>query len=153
MPKSQQSPGSIPASSDTVEYEGRQMKQCRIHRNKKNHKNPPVNSAGTSSTLPQQQCRRGSNKGPAGPMQAGQEDKKRCPMDQISIKTPNPKWWLFLKINHAVKGLGGRCLRPPPLLGFVWGGKAILQDRNLVKYTCVFVGFLSGIFSPNRDDF
>ncbi len=26
------------------------------------------------------------------------------------------------------------CLRPPPLLGFVWGGKAILCVLNLVRY-------------------
>ncbi len=31
----------------------------------------------------------------------------------------------FLK-NLPVKGLGGRCLKPPSLLGFVWSGKAIL---------------------------
>jgi hypothetical protein len=35
--------GSIPASSDTVESEGRQMKQCRIqYIEKKIQKNPPV---------------------------------------------------------------------------------------------------------------
>ncbi len=44
-------------------------------------------------------------------------------MDQISIKTSNPKCRLFLKIDQ---GLGGRCLRTPPLLCVVWGGKAIL---------------------------
>ncbi len=42
--------------------------------------------------------------------------------DQITIKTPNPKCRLFL--NVPVKGF--ICLRTPPLLGFVWGGKAIL---------------------------
>ena len=30
------------------------------------------------------------------------------------------------------------CLRPPPLLGFFWGGKAILQVRNLIKYTVFY---------------
>jgi hypothetical protein len=35
--------GSIPAFSDTVESEGRQMKQCRIQYIEKN-KNPPVKS-------------------------------------------------------------------------------------------------------------
>ncbi len=32
----------------------------------------------------------------------------------------------FLK-NWTVKGLGSRCLRPPPFLGFVWGGKGICR--------------------------
>ncbi len=43
----------------------------------------------------------------------------------------------FLK-NLPVKGLGGRCLMPPRLIGFVWGGKAILKVRNLVKYTVYY---------------
>ncbi len=30
---------------------------------------------------------------------------------------------------------GAICLRPPPLLDFVWGGKAILYVWNLVKDT------------------
>jgi hypothetical protein len=36
--------GSIPASSETVESEGRHMKQCRIsvHKKRKNTKNPPL---------------------------------------------------------------------------------------------------------------
>ncbi len=34
--------GSIPASSDTVEYDGRQIKQCCIMYLDKKHKNPPL---------------------------------------------------------------------------------------------------------------
>jgi hypothetical protein len=39
--------GSIPASSDTVESEGRQMKQCLIKSFKNFHKNSPFKSFGT----------------------------------------------------------------------------------------------------------
>jgi hypothetical protein len=42
----------------------------------------------------------------------------------------------FLK-NLPVKGLGGRCLRPPPLLGFVWGGKAICRFGIWSNTQCI----------------
>jgi hypothetical protein len=37
--------GLIPASSNTVESEGRQMKQCRNHTQNKNEKNSPLNNS------------------------------------------------------------------------------------------------------------
>jgi hypothetical protein len=50
----------------------------------------------------------------------------------------------FLK-NLPVKGLGGRCLRPPPLLGFVWGGKAIFLGSESGQ---IYSGLLHTTLSP-----
>ncbi len=60
-------------------------------------------------------------------------------MDQISIKTPNPKCRLFLKtLQSRYLAAGVYLSEAPLLLGFVCGGKAILyvrKLRNLFNYT------------------
>jgi hypothetical protein len=60
-------------------------------------------------------------------------------MDQISIKTLNPKCRLFLKLTR--KGTWRQCLRPPPFLGFVRGGKGSESGQIhcvLHLYTCTY---------------
>ncbi len=68
-------------------------------------------------------------------------------IDQISIKTPNLKCRLFLKIDYLVKGLGGRCLRPPPLQGF---NGVIKQFCRFGIWPILYTAYYSWSSSPHN---
>ncbi len=67
-----------------------------------------------------------------------QVNKSGFRMDQITIKTPNPKGKVVFSKKSTCKGIGRQvfiCLGPLTSQVFVWGCKAILQVRNQLKYT------------------